>query len=319
MVLRKIFLQSSSFYSLFVAAAVALGTSGAALASQNSAHEKWVDQLFGSKHGKLALVAASNASSHLGDSAHKEPGQRGSGGTLGTVGAHPTLVPLEVAQALKEATEAVLAAKKLIYEQDYDGAHSYIWSYQAKHPDTWIATHLLAIETSLLTKNYREAYDELVRELAMPTHLDDDGQADRYVQLSMAAAGLGETYPGQLEFVERQLRTKQFADHGNTIGDDVRFTKQSTSILAASSLALGIRNHEPRYLEVALELDPHNAYIAKSAVFEYWQRGQYSAARKLAATFVSFLPPGGHSSFFAEIVRKATGKKDASHIRPITP
>jgi hypothetical protein len=213
----------------------------------------------------------------------------------------------ELAQANSAAIDVRIAAIQAIRAGRVQFAHDLVWKYLGAHPESWDFTIDPAIESSLLLRRYDEAFPALVGLLKTP----GGNSEQRFVQLSIAAAGLGQVHPEQLEYIQGQLRSWYSNSHNRPLVGRLSQSSSAKDVLFTGFLALGMLGVDGTpYLEVCLQLNPGSVEAAREAAEVYEAQHNYSAERRVCGGIVPLLPAGANQDYFTRVLKRVAGRPD---------
>lgn len=141
---------------------------------------------------------------------------------------------------------------------------------------------------------------------------------EMYLRLSLLAAAKGRVVRGQDEYVRQYIAdTIKWNEPKSSKLLPAARPMDAKAVLVDSCLALGLKGR-PAYHEMALRLDPANAFAATRLMSYYEAKQRYSEARRVGNSVLAKLAPGPKRDTLAKQLKWSQGRPDTP-IDPVIP
>lgn len=272
--------------------------------------DQWVDALLASKTAK----AVTSKSSHCGlqavsASPYRDHARSGSTPRDGYV----TLLAVDV----RSAVDAIHHTFDTLDTGKCDAAYAFITTFRETHPDIAEYVDPYVVDCELLSGRYQEAFKESVSYIKAHTGPGTWIGPDFYLQLSLAAAGCGQLYPGQDAYCIKWFN-RRYAD-GWSGGKSINLPPangdaRKTMVLSALALAVASAARQA-YFELVLKLDPSNDLAGHLLVqYDQWQ-GRYSDLRRVASFMIAHASDATARDFYRHQIAAVAGLPDRPKVR----
>ncbi len=260
--------------------------------------DRWFRELLNSRTAKVLLAKAPQ---------YKQPivaingsGHQNSGAASGARDAKTVVLDIDQGPAV----DAKYHVFDLLECGKTEEAYAYISTFRDSHPDLDIFIDSTVIDCELLSGHYKEAYADSIRYIRGHTGPGKSIGEDTYLQLSVAAAGLGQIFDGEEEYCAQWLNG-DFAEiwnHTRKLGSALKIGRTQEAMLLSTLSAAVSSPNQQAYLDLCLKLDPTNDVAGRYLVqFDQWQ-GRYSHLRRVAAMMLTRSTDEASRSFYRDKV-----------------
>jgi hypothetical protein len=189
----------------------------------------------------------------------------------------------------------------LLNECRFDEAYEAITAFRRERPDLAGMCDDLAADCANMVGRYTEAY-----QFILPFARHEGSESPRHLLvLSLASAGLGQSYRGQAEYCRDQVN-EGLKQEGINETLDPRLARRTDvkGVAIMSCLALGLNYGSSSYLETALHLDQANAIAAQALVTRYKMQGRVADVQRVLKAVIEHLPASARRSLFEQTLRE---------------